>query len=299
MLSAKYHAKAGHLWFRDTLGGDVRFSIRSARMSRRSEPLPVCVADSGVTLVSRANPGIEVALWVAAGLLGAIALLIQFRVGLEWQVEGVFLGSASVLLILGLLRDQRKRDRATQQSSFLELMEMATAFGLLLATFLSLAVVGILLVLPASRGSLRFFPGDPPCADLALALSSLALVLCALAFLLTRWWAMESLQRLFRVVLAVVSMTVAGCLVISGGIVLYRFSPTWKPIRQLAEERSDTDIGISDEEFIRGPVEVHMSGFGPVQVLVTGGAQPLISVDFGEGRNAGFDPATMICRYSD
>ena len=53
------------------------------------------------------------------------------------------------------------------------------------------------------------------------------------------------------------------------------------------------------QQFIPSPVEVELAGFGPVHLRMAHGIYPYVGVDFGEGRNAFFNPNTMVCKYSD
>ena len=182
----------------------------------------------------------------------------------------------------------------------------------------SLATVSILVLGMGYRfqGSLIYFPGDPPYLDVALHPAAAAFVLCGVLFVLRTWLSnrLRFSPTFYGFLLAVLIASSFSSAVSAGGV-LFRFSQSWAPVRHgigrygeaiLAASGGDRTRTLSREEFLRlqqqflpAPVEVQLSGFGAVQLRMNHGVYPYVGVDFGSGRNALFDPDTMLCTYSD
>jgi hypothetical protein len=176
---------------------------------------------------------------------------------------------------------------------------------------LAFALCGI-----AERGWL--FPGDPPCFDIALWPAALGLLLGLAGLALFRRQLVPSrLGRAARlpyfIALAASTAAAAACVISLAGI-SYRHSPAWRSVRvaltkygdAIAADLGDRDAILSEQQFDRmrakhlpRPVAVVLPGWGIVHLRMAHGVYPYVGVDFDSARHALFDPATMLCTYSD
>ena len=93
---------------------------------------------------------------------------------------------------------------------------------------------GVLLLSPGGwyGADLRYFPGDPPHADLELLYAPVEIGLCLAAltgnlFLRHR----RASARLFAMAGGGLLLVLGLCSLVAAGSVLYCFSPAWKPVR--------------------------------------------------------------------
>jgi len=154
------------------------------------------------------------------------------------------------------------------------------------------------------------FPGDPPLFDLLIYGAAFsAIVNIPLALIVSRLGQgrVLSIPRLCSI--AAVMMLIG-----SAAGILERHSPRWRPVRDGIRHYGDLiDAAagnkrhvLTNEEFDRfherfmpQPIAVMLPGYGTVHLRMAAGVYPYVSVDFGGGANALFDPQTMICVYSD
>jgi hypothetical protein len=160
------------------------------------------------------------------------------------------------------------------------------------------------------------FPGDAPWADLMLGLGELLSLLAAVLWLVAR--ALRRLLRLRRawenalagpILLGFVST------VLATGAISSRHFGEWRELKVLLHRYSDMvekevpdrnrSLTHVEHEAIKGrlftsePVFVSRGFLKPLEIRMMQGRAPYVGVDFGAGRNAVFDPTTMICTYSD
>jgi hypothetical protein len=186
-----------------------------------------------------------------------------------------------------------------------------------IAAVLTIISVGLLVEAILDWRSLLYFPGDPPTAEMMAIPSLLGLVLCAIGLAANHVRTLARNEaRFVRLGSLAVLIPLALCLLVSSGSLVYRrFSPAWMDVRKGIREVGDAVLVASGgnkkrilarsefvslkNQFIPSPIEVRLDGFGIVHLRMAHADYPYVGVDFGEGRNALFDPDTMLCTYSD
>jgi|KBSMisStandDraft_5_1062788.scaffolds.fasta_scaffold73669_3 hypothetical protein len=157
------------------------------------------------------------------------------------------------------------------------------------------------------------FPGDPPLFDLLIYAAGIAVLVNAPLWLLARWlW--TGPDGLVRSVPRACAMVSLAMFLTSAAGILERHDARWAAIRgairqygdEIATAAGDKDRVLSHEEFeqfkrrfLPTPVPVRLPGYGTVTLRMASGVYPYVGVDFGGGANALFDPASMMCTYSD
>ena len=162
--------------------------------------------------------------------------------------------------------------------------------------------------------NLRYFPGDPPVAEFAFMFAPVGVLLCLGVLAVSPYLAGGRVPvRPLRIASGAMLLVLCLSSFIATGSVLYRFSPAWNPVRTgirrlgdqiLAASGGDrtltsTEFDRLKQRFVPKPIPVPLAGFGTVHLYMGSTAYPYIGVNFGQGRNADFDPDTMICTYSD
>ncbi len=169
----------------------------------------------------------------------------------------------------------------------------------------------LLVVVALSIGTQPWnFPGDPPLFDMVWLPAGVSSVTSALVLAATRWAGGGMPPRRAGIASALLSGTL--CMLCVAGIA-QRHSPRWADVRNGIRTYGDAIAAaaghrgmLSWEEFaalrarfLPTPVPVQLPGHGDVRLRMARRSYPYVGVDFGDGRNAQFDPATMVCIYAD
>ncbi|WP_147446606.1 hypothetical protein [Corallococcus sp. CA047B] len=177
----------------------------------------------------------------------------------------------------------------------------------------SLGSVGALQALTAEPTSI---PGDPP-IDILLggALCGWLFILIGFCGFFVARHEADPIVRLWRRVLP--PLTVLSLLALSPTVAQVggRHFGEWRRLKSLLRENEArvqqmigrTEGSLSEEEsalvrawFLEHPVSLRFeSEPEPVRIRLMHSTPPYVGVDFGRGRNAVFDPVTMLCLYSD
>jgi hypothetical protein len=192
---------------------------------------------------------------------------------------------------------------------------------LAVATTVVAVVVGVSACAVALDGVAEqgwLFPGDPPCFDLALWPAAFGLAAALVGTLLFRRQLPASrLGGAARVpyfmAVAATCVAAAACLICVLAIG-YRHLGAWREIRvavatygdAIAADVGDRRLVLSEQQFLTmrakhlpHPVPATLPGWGTVHLRMAHGVYPYVGVDFDGAKHALFDPATMICTYSD
>ena len=182
-------------------------------------------------------------------------------------------------------------------------------------------IIGVLACASTSAGVADrawLWPGDAPTLDLGFVFGLCglvpALVGCALFRRELRADRLGSAARLpFGTATAGLGLVLCS-LLISGAAIGYRHTPAWQQVRAAIMHYGDevaADVGdrtrvLSREQFdtlrqkhVPRPIPVVLPGWGVVHIRMAHAVYPYVGVDFGEGRNAFFEPRSMLCTYSD
>lgn len=162
------------------------------------------------------------------------------------------------------------------------------------------------------------WPGDAPTLDLGFILGVCGLVPALVgSALFRRELPADRLGRAARVPLGTAILglgLVLSGLLISGAAIGYRHTAAWQQVRativrygdDVAADVGDRNLVLSREQFdamrlkhVPRPIPVVLSGWGVVHIRMAHAVYPYVGVDFGEGRNAFFEPRSMLCTYSD
>lgn len=161
-----------------------------------------------------------------------------------------------------------------------------------------------------------YFPGDAPWADVLLLFSEIVILITALLWAVG--FAVRRLLRLRRAwerALAAPLLAAFVSAVLAGGAISSRHFGEWRELRDLLRQHSDRVASeapdrsrlLTHAEYnaIKGriltpePTFVSRGFRQPLKIRMMQTYPPYVGVDFGAGRNAVFDLATMICTYSD
>jgi hypothetical protein len=123
------------------------------------------------------------------------------------------------------------------------------------------------------------------------------------------------LKCIYRVVRALQTVTVALAVTIgwyADGAIVGRHFGEWGHLKLELARHAEMASGLAPhrgllahEEFeaIRARMPTPSLAFtsfsGPVRIQMMAGGYPYVGVDYGAGRNAVFDPLTMVCTYAD
>jgi len=182
-------------------------------------------------------------------------------------------------------------------------------------------IIGVIVLLGALAGvadEAWLWPGDGPTLDLSLILGLCGLAPASIGSAL--FWREMREDRLGRAARLPFATAIIGLglmlmgVLIAGAGVGYRQTEAWRPVREaivlygdeVAADIGNRNIVLSSEQlaamrekYLPQPLPVNLPGWGTVRIRMAHGNYPYVGVDFGEGRNAQFDPRTMLCIYSD
>ena len=164
------------------------------------------------------------------------------------------------------------------------------------------------------------FPGDPPLADLS-ATYGLLILLATLAVRTTilrprgreasQWMASAVARR--RVSSGILALAIAGCLLGFGGLVP-RHLGRWRAVQEAlleevariekehqgAGELSLVEYVVIDSRLQSSPRRFVLTECGDsARIRVMQTTSPYVGLDFGDGRNAVFEPHSMVAIYTD
>lgn len=163
-----------------------------------------------------------------------------------------------------------------------------------------------------------YFPGDAPIADLVLeggvAIFVYSTIGLVVAFFAARGAKTRFLRFVSKVGLGLLILDVVGSVPVAAEVGKRQFGE-WSELKRILRQSEARALQLAGREggrltepeyekarswFQENPVSFKFQGMPhPVSVRMMSSLAPYVGVDFGDGKNAVFDPGTMICTYAD